>query len=102
MENKNCNHGNKNSDSSGFYHFVGLGLALLGLTAERLFYLPQFLAYAICGAGLIFVIYALIIQMSSIWRNANRETSERNKDYDAKAEAANAYLFSTKTNGEQK
>lgn len=102
MENRNWKRWNKSNDSSGFYHFVGAGLVILGLLAEPAFHFPQSLAYTICAAGLISMLYALIIQMLSLWRNASREASEKNKEYDAKAEAANAYLFGTKTSGEQK
>ncbi len=101
MENKNLSRWDKAKGSSGFYHFAGLGLFVLALTAERFINISDFLKYATCVAGLIFMVYGLIIQMSSIWRNANREVADRNKDYDAKAEAANAYLFGTKTNSEQ-
>ena len=101
MKNKSWTRGNKSNSSSGFYHLVGLWLALLGLTAGGVLGLSQSIGYTICAAGLILMLYALITQMTSIWRNASRETAERNKDYHKKAEAADAYLFGTKTNSKQ-
>lgn len=79
-------------DRSGWCSIFGSCLLLSGPIIEDRLHLPQLLTLPV---ALVFSVIIPSIPMATVWRKVNREAKAREKEFQAKATAANVYLFGT-------